>query len=127
MTGAYLALCAAHGRPRTTSREDIDRFGGIEGHDAWRARNAVRNLNGAVGATIATVALMAAATGMTWFAPAPKTPEHIEITLTSGAVVCGESRPASSGTMAVRLATGHVRTIRFTDVEALRPVASCPK
>jgi len=119
-SGLCLALRAAHGLPATRRGGDAGRVARLQAASA-----AADDLRRAIAATVLTVAAIAAAVAVTWYAEAVP-PAFVEATARTRAgerVACGELR--SDGPLALETDAGVVR-IDPARLRALKLVGSCP-
>ena len=144
LVGAYSAVRAASGVPRdeylgkvpglfrhlpASSPRYIRDYGTI---GAWRhamARTAVNDLRWAKLATIGSLVAIAAATGLTWYAPGPPEPAFAEVTYqTPGttATICGKSAGSRAGAVTIQPAVGKAQTFQVSTIISVKVVASCP-
>lgn len=123
--GVLALLRAAHGRPSAArvvaSPGGAVRPFSVEDHDETLA--SARSLRIGITLTCLCTALLAAAVGVTWYAP-PKDPPQLLIRQ-GGTTLCGTPTAAARGTVVLKV-NGVTSTVDLAGADSVTPVASCP-
>jgi|SRR6185436_9226622 len=122
--GTWKSLMAAYGSPRTLTREEFREIGGIDGFRLQAAANRAARLRVAQRATILTLLLLAAATGLTWYGPR-KQSFFVNVERNSQPSLCGELVSSADGYIEVKPSGSAATKVKLSDVSMLRAVKEC--
>jgi hypothetical protein len=118
--GGVLAMRAAFGLPKATSTAWDP---GRATSDGQEARVSARLLWGAIALTVASIAGLAAALAVAWYAPDVGAPK-LRVHSVSGSEDCGSVQSVARDALVLRTGTGE-RTIALSDIDGLAPEDSC--
>jgi hypothetical protein len=120
VAAGVLAMRAAFGLPRVVR---TDAWPPAARTDASEARRSATLLRFAIATTIASVALVAGALGVAWYAPAPE--NSVLVREASGSEDCGKVLRVTGGLLSLETASGE-RNISLAGLDGIAPEASCP-
>jgi hypothetical protein len=122
--GTWASLAAAYGIPRTVSREEFKRIGGIDGFRLQAAANRASRLFVARLATIVTILLLAAAIGLTWYGPRPRS-FFLQVERHAQPSLCGEQISSENGYIEIRPSGSSATKVKTSEVQNIRAVKEC--
>jgi hypothetical protein len=120
VAAGVLAMRAAFGLPRVVTTADWPPKAAT---DASEAQRSVKLLRVAIGTTIASIVLVAAALGIAWYAPVAES--SLLVRELSGAEDCGKVLKVAGGVLTLKTASGE-RSIHLAELDGMGPEPSCP-
>jgi hypothetical protein len=122
--GAWKALDAAYGTPSIITRERLRSLGGIDGYNLDLAARSAAHLRRARLATIATLILLVAALGLTWYGPRTASVYlHVERKELPG--VCGKLLSSEQGYLDLQPPGSDAVRVTLADALKVRAVEEC--
>jgi hypothetical protein len=120
-----MALSAAFGTPSVITWEGFLALGGLNGYRLDLATKSVVRLRRAQASTIATLALVAVAVGLTWYGPRSAS-VILKVERRSLPTVCGKLVSSSDGTIDLKpLSSGPIR-VDVNELISMKAVTECP-
>ena len=123
--GAWTSLTAAYGKPSVITREAFLGLGGINGYRLKLARNGVSRLHLAQAATLATLLLLAAAIGLTWYGPRSAS-VILDVERKSLPNLCGKLVSSKDGYIDIKPSASEAIRVYMPDIVTVRAVKECP-
>jgi hypothetical protein len=123
--GAWQSLEAAYGTPGVVTRENFHQAGGMDGLRLGFATQAAARLRVARAATLVTIALLAAAVGLTWYAPRT-TSVMLDIERKGLPEICGKLKSSQGGYVDLQPAGSGTVRVSLGDTVAVHAVEACP-
>lgn len=125
VVGLTLSMRAAYGEPKIMTLAAFRQLGGAGGYRLENARLATIALRKGQRWTVVSLALIAVATGLTWFGPRADSSD-IEVTDRTGTRVCGSLVDSSDGELHIDTGTGDLVVVNLSEVLRLATVEGCP-
>ena len=122
--GAWSALGAAYGTPGLLTREDFHRQGGIDGYKFDLAVHAAEKLRFARMMSLFTLALLAAAVGLTWYGPRSSS-VILKVDRKSAPNLCGKLQSSANGEIDIKPPAAAAVRLPLADLTRIRAADKC--
>jgi hypothetical protein len=123
--GAWQSLEAAYGTPGVVTRENFHQAGGMDGLRLGFATQAAARLRLARAATLVTLALLAGAVGLTWYAPRTAS-VMLNVERKGMPEICGKLKTSQEGYVDLQPAGSGTVRVSLSDMVAVHAVEACP-